>query len=87
MVMHPDAEDLVRRLELSTHPEGGFYRETWRSPLSLGAHGAVRAASTAIYFLLPAGQFSALHRVASVRISRDRERADRTIVNAKIGAS
>lgn len=65
--MHPDAEDIVKRLALSPHPEGGFYRETWRSPLTLRdlPHGAARQASTAIYFLLPAGTFSALHRVAS----------------------
>ena len=64
--MHPDAADLVKRLALAPHPEGGFYRETWRSPLLLGElpRGA-RPASTAIYFLLPAGTFSALHRVAS----------------------
>jgi hypothetical protein len=65
--MHPDAADLVQRLGLVPHPEGGFYRETWRSPLSLQGlpHGTPRAASTAIYFLLPAGTFSAFHRVAS----------------------
>jgi len=64
--MHPDAARLVELLGLSPHPEGGFYRETWRAPLVLGElpQGA-RAASTAIYFLLPAGTFSALHRVAS----------------------
>ena len=65
--MHPDAEALVHTLGLSPHPEGGFYRETWRSSLTLGglSHGSPRAASTAIHFLLPAGVFSALHRVAS----------------------
>ncbi len=65
--MHPDAAALVKLLALSPHPEGGFYRETWRSPLTLAAlpHGSARAASTAIYFLLPAGVFSAFHRVAS----------------------
>jgi predicted cupin superfamily sugar epimerase len=65
--MHPDAEALVHRLGLAPHPEGGFYRETWRSPLVLEglSHGTPRPASTAIYFLLPAGVFSALHRVAS----------------------
>ena len=68
--MHPDAERLVALLELSPHPEGGFYKETWRSPLVLNdvPHGTPRAASTAIYFLLPAGTFSALHRVASDEI-------------------
>ncbi|MGO8994655.1 MAG: cupin domain-containing protein [Polyangiaceae bacterium] len=65
--MHPDAAEIVKQLALAPHPEGGFYRETWRSPLALDAlpHGTPRPASTAIYFLLPAGTFSALHRVAS----------------------
>jgi len=66
--MHPDAALLVKRLELAPHPEGGFYRETWRSSCLVQAQGdrrGVRAANTAIYFLLPAGTFSALHRVAS----------------------
>lgn len=65
--MHPEAKLLIATLGLAPHPEGGFYRETFRAPLSLGglAHGAPRSASTAIYFLLPAGTFSALHRVTS----------------------
>jgi len=63
---HPAAEELVTRLGLAPHPEGGFYRETWRSPVRVDGHpGGSRAASTAIYFLLPAGTFSALHRVSS----------------------
>jgi len=66
--MHPDAEAIVRRLDLEPHPEGGFYRETFRSMLTVGGlkhAGGTRSASTAIYYLLPAGSFSALHRVAS----------------------
>jgi predicted cupin superfamily sugar epimerase len=62
-----EAQKIVQILALEPHPEGGFFRETWRSPLALAGlpHGAPRAASTAIYYLLPAGSFSALHRVAS----------------------
>jgi predicted cupin superfamily sugar epimerase len=64
--MHADAEELVKDLALARHPEGGFYRETWRSPLLLtGLAQGSRAASTAIYFLLPGGSFSAFHRVTS----------------------
>ena len=65
--MDDEVELLVRHLGLGAHPEGGFYRETFRSPLVLDGlpHGAPRAASTAIYFLLPAGTFSAFHRVRS----------------------
>src|SRR5262249_35691939 len=49
---------------------GGYYRETFRSPLALRdlpwvGPGGERSASTAIYFLLPAGVFSAFHRVAA----------------------
>lgn len=66
--MHPDAEAVVRALNLSPHPEGGYYRETFRSLLTVGGlpHvGGTRAASTSIYYLLPWGSFSALHRVQS----------------------
>jgi predicted cupin superfamily sugar epimerase len=65
--MHPDAAVLVKSLGLALHPEGGFFRETWRSPLLLREvpGRSTRAASTAIYFLLPSGAFSAFHRVAS----------------------
>jgi predicted cupin superfamily sugar epimerase len=73
--IHPEAAALVEALGLAPHPEGGFYRETYRAPLLVrgapveGAEGTcpggARAASTAIYFLLPAGTFSALHRVRS----------------------
>jgi predicted cupin superfamily sugar epimerase len=68
--LHPDASKLIDALGLVKHPEGGFYRETFRSPLVLRTlqglpAGDERNASTAIYFLLPAGAFSAFHRVTS----------------------
>lgn len=58
---------LVERLGLTPHPEGGFFRETWRPALSV-THPAVdgdarRAAGTAIEWLMPVGDFSAFHRV------------------------
>ena len=53
-----DFQSIVNLLDLAPHPEGGFYRETFRAP-------GPRAASTAIYFLLPAGTFSAFHRIRS----------------------
>jgi len=53
------AEEVVRLLGLAPHPEGGFYRETFRAPAPDGA----RAASTAIYYLLREGDVSAWHRV------------------------
>ena len=61
-----DPAAVVRRLSLLRHPEGGFYRETFRSPLTLDLpDGRRRSASTAIHYLLPAGAWSAWHRVAS----------------------
>ena len=60
MTSLPAAADLARDLRLLPHPEGGFYRETYRAaPPPDGG----RAASTMIYFLLPAGQCSRLHRI------------------------
>jgi predicted cupin superfamily sugar epimerase len=54
-------------LDLAPHPEGGWYRETWRAaPASVPAgYPGTRAAATGIYFLLAAGQESAWHRVRS----------------------
>jgi predicted cupin superfamily sugar epimerase len=52
------AEEVVRLLGLAPHPEGGFYRETFRD-----ADNGGRGASTAIYFLLREGELSAWHRV------------------------
>jgi predicted cupin superfamily sugar epimerase len=53
-------------LGLQPHPEGGWYRETWRSPVEVTLpDGRVRSAGTLIHFLLPAGESSAWHRVSS----------------------
>ena len=60
----PDVERMIRILGLTPHPEGGFFRETFRSALSVGG-GASRSASTAIYFLLPAGACSAFHVIGA----------------------
>jgi len=59
-------DDVITRLGLKPHPEGGYYAETFRSKESVTlADGRLRSASTAIHFLLPSGSFSALHRVAA----------------------
>lgn len=64
--MNPRAEELIRLLDLQPHPEGGFYRETFRSSLRVTADpGRSRSALTTIHFLLAAGSFSAWHRVRS----------------------
>jgi predicted cupin superfamily sugar epimerase len=64
-------DELIRVLALKPHPEGGYYRETYRSDEAI-AHGCLprrfhgdRHYSTAIYYLLPAGAVSRLHRIAS----------------------
>jgi predicted cupin superfamily sugar epimerase len=64
------AKHWIEHLNLEPHPEGGWYRQTYRAPLmiphsALPSHGGDRAASTAIYFLLAADQFSAFHRLRS----------------------
>ena len=61
-----DPEETVRRLGLRPHPEGGFYGETFRSPITIRLpDGRVRSASTAIHYLLLAGGWSTWHRVAA----------------------
>jgi len=52
------AEEIVRLLGLAPHPEGGFYRETFRAAAPDGGRGT----STAIYYLLRRGEVSAWHR-------------------------
>jgi len=54
------AAEMVGALRLQAHPEGGWYRETWRSETAL-PNG--RAAATSILFLLEADQRSHWHRV------------------------
>ena len=68
--MDPRAATLIRLLDLTPHPEGGYYREVFRSPRRVRASDAVsdHAAITTIYFLLVAGQHSRWHRVVSDEI-------------------
>jgi len=61
----------IQHLQLQPHPEGGWYKETYRSGEKILAEGlpnrfsAARNFSTAIYFLLDDGNFSAFHRIKS----------------------
>ena len=62
--------DLVELYNLEPHPEGGFYKETFRDDKSIPAsslpeHGGDRSYSTGIYFLLTKGMISSLHRIKS----------------------
>ena len=65
--MNQQAAALIAQLGLEPHPEGGFYRETYRAPLEVdsAAHQGRRSAFTSIYFLLAGDHYSAWHRVAS----------------------
>ncbi|OUZ12777.1 cupin [Aeromicrobium sp. PE09-221] len=59
----------ARELGLEPHPEGGWFRQTWRSEVEVTLpDGRVRPTATLIWFLLPAGESSAWHRVASDEI-------------------
>ena len=62
--MDQTARAIIRQLDLQPHPEGGWYRETWRAPAEPGS----RAAGTAIYFLLEEHQRSHWHRVDAAEI-------------------
>lgn len=64
----PTAAELIRRLGLQPHPEGGWYRETWRDGQGRDGDGRTRGSGTAIYFLLEAGQRSEWHRVDAAEI-------------------
>lgn len=56
----------TKELALLPHPEGGFYKETYRSSHTvLDRNGNKRPASTGIYFLITSGNFSAFHKIES----------------------
>jgi predicted cupin superfamily sugar epimerase len=71
MTTRPTAEELIETLSLRPHPEGGWYREVYRSPEEIVAqalaprYGGERRMATSILFMLQAGEISALHRVSS----------------------
>ena len=59
------AEEIVQLLDLKPHPEGGYFRETFRDPR---ARADGRAVSTAIYYLLGTGDVSEWHRVDAAEV-------------------
>jgi len=69
--MTKDARYWIEKLGLEAHPEGGYYRQTYKADLTLAKESLprqftrARAASTAIYFLLEGQNFSAFHRLRS----------------------
>ena len=68
------AEDIIEHLQLTPHPEGGFYREVYQSENFIeltclpGAFNGKRRLSTSTYYLLRMGDFSAFHRIKSDEI-------------------
>jgi predicted cupin superfamily sugar epimerase len=73
-VLEMNAETIIRQLNLQPHPEGGFYRETYRNGEKIAAaalpprYDKDRNLSTAIYYLLTPDSFSSLHRLQSDEI-------------------
>jgi len=69
-----DAKYWIEKLGLAPHPEGGYYRQTYRAELIIGKEALPpvfsggRPAATAICFLLNSGDFSAFHRLRSDEI-------------------
>lgn len=68
------AQDWIKELNLLPHPEGGYYKEVYRSEEEIvaellpGDRSGIRSVSTAIYFLLEGKDFSAFHRIKSDEI-------------------
>jgi predicted cupin superfamily sugar epimerase len=60
-----DASEAIKAWQLEPHPEGGYFRETYRSALAVNPPGwsAGRSLATSILYLLPFGERSAWHRV------------------------
>ena len=90
-----DASDIVERLGMQPHPEGGMYAETWRAPAAAGE----RPVGTAIYFLLRVGERSHWHRVDASEIwhyysgdpleletSQDGRSSERRVLGPDLGA-
>lgn len=68
--MNSEIQQLATHLQLQPHPEGGFYKETYRCTNNTTHHHNTepRSACTAIYFLLVENNFSAFHRIQSDEI-------------------
>ena len=71
--MTATAQSYIQALQMQPHPEGGFFSESYRSEQTMeapapGGGTRQRNVSTAIYFLLEAGNFSAFHRIRSDEI-------------------
>ncbi len=76
--MNPRASELINQLDLKHHPEGGYFREVFRSGRLVKAADSQEelSAVTEIYFLLTAGEFSRLHRISRDELWHYYEGAD-----------
>lgn len=68
------AAEIIQHLQLQPHPEGGFYKEVYRSAGTIDAHclpqafNGSRNYATSIYYLLQRGDYSTFHRIKSDEI-------------------
>jgi predicted cupin superfamily sugar epimerase len=83
----PSTAEVIRRLDLAPHPEGGHYRELYRSSSQVHPDDgrSVRAALTTIYFLLGEGEVSRWHRVLSDEVWHFYDGAPLTLLTADHG--
>lgn len=67
--MNDQIKEIITKLDLKPHPEGGYFRETYRATEEIDSHALPdpfpgnRSYSTCIYFLLTSGNFSAFHKI------------------------
>jgi hypothetical protein len=68
--VNKEAARLVKKLGLEEHPEGGYFKQTYRSDMTVNVegHDGPRNISSTIYYMLVGGQFSAFHRIRSDEI-------------------
>jgi uncharacterized protein len=67
IALNKDAVQLIKRLGLKKHPEGGYFKETYTADtiVNVAGYDKPRYISTAIYYMLVGDQFSAFHRIKS----------------------
>lgn len=87
--MHPLAARRIADLQLVAHPEGGHYREVFRSPANVQPldRRSARAALTTIYYLLTEGEISRWHRVVSDEVWNFYEGDPLELVTVDLGSA
>ena len=66
--MNAEAQRLIAALGLEPHPEGGYFKQTYRSSTTVQGSQGLRRAATSIYYLLEGDDFSSFHRLQSDEI-------------------